>query len=170
MTHVMFAELFDDHAGPLRHYLARRVGVDVADDLVSETFLTAMRVQDSYDSARGSVVGWLYGIATNLLRGHVKREMRMLRTAERYGIDVRSAEELDNVVVARIDAQSHLRRLARELSRLSAEDRDLLLLTSLAGLTTQDAATALGMNPATARSRLHRMRTKLKGVEVGGYA
>jgi RNA polymerase sigma factor (sigma-70 family) len=162
----MFAELFDDHAGSLHRYLARRVGAHVADDLVSETFLTAMRVHDSYDAERGSVVGWLYGIATNLLRGHLKRELRMLRAAERYGIDVATAEALETVVVARLDAQSHLRRLAGELARMSTEDRDLLLLTSLAGLSVQDAADALRMNPATARSKLHRLRQKLKGAPV----
>ncbi|MEU0881571.1 sigma-70 family RNA polymerase sigma factor [Lentzea sp. NPDC005914] len=162
----MFAELFDEHAQPLHRYLARRVGVDVADDLVSETFLAAMRGKQNYDAARGSVVGWLYGIATNLLRGHAKREVRLLRTAERYGIDLGVAETLEHTVVARIDARSHLRLIAAELARMSAADRDLLLLVSLAGLSVQEAAEALGLNPGTARSRLHRLRAKLKELEL----
>ena len=161
----MFAELFDEHAQPLHRYLARRVGVDVADDLVSETFLAAMRGKEKYDAARGSVVGWLYGIATNLLRGHAKREVRLLRTAERYGIDLGVAETLEHTVVARIDARSHLRRISGELARMPGADRDLLLLVSLAGLSVQEAAEALGLNAGTARSRLHRLRAKLKEVE-----
>jgi RNA polymerase sigma factor (sigma-70 family) len=162
----MFAELFDEHAQPLHRYLARRVGVDVADDLVSETFLAAMRAEEAYDPARGSVVGWLYGIATNLLRGHAKREVRLLRTAERYGVDLGVAETLEHTVVTRIDARSHLRLIAGELARMPQADRDLLLLVSLAGLTVQDAAEALGLNAGTARSRLHRLRTKLKELEL----
>ncbi|WP_143466584.1 RNA polymerase sigma factor [Lentzea kentuckyensis] len=161
----MFAELFDEHAHPLHRYLARRVGVDVADDLVSETFLAAMRGKENYDPERGSVVGWLYGIATNLLRGHAKRETRLLRTAERYGVDVGVADSLEHTVVARIDSRSHLRRIARELAKMSDVDRDLVLLVSLAGLSVQEAAEALDMNPGTARSRLHRLRAKLKEVE-----
>ncbi|MFI6093961.1 RNA polymerase sigma factor [Lentzea sp. NPDC051213] len=163
---VMFAELFDEHAGPLHRYLARRVGVDVADDLVSETFLAAMRGKQGYDPERGSVVGWLYGIATNLLRGHAKREVRLLRTAERYGIDLAVAESLEHTVVSRIDARSHLRLIAGELAKMSDGDRDLLLLVSLAGLTVQEAAQALDVNASTARSRLHRLRTKLKELEL----
>jgi RNA polymerase sigma factor (sigma-70 family) len=162
----MFAELFDEHAQPLHRYLARRVGVDVADDLVSETFLAAMRGQDAYDPERGSVVGWLYGIATNLLRGHAKRETRLLRTAERYGVDLGVAETLEHTVVTRIDARSHLRLIAGELAKMQQTDRDLLLLVSLAGLSVQEAAEALGMNAGTARSRLHRLRTKLKELEL----
>lgn len=162
----MFAELFDEHAEALHRYLARRVGVDVADDLVSETFLVAMRGTNGYDPDRGSIVGWLYGIATNLLRGHAKREVRLLRVAERYGVNVEVAESMESAVVTRIDAKEHLRRISSELSRMSAADRDLLLLVSLAGLSVQDAAEALGLNAATARSRLHRLRAKLKEVEL----
>ena len=161
----MFAELFDEHAHPLHRYLARRVGVDVADDLVSETFLAAMRGQETYDPMKGSVVGWLYGIATNLLRGHAKRETRLLRTAERYGVDLGVAESLEHTVVSQIDARSHLRRIARQLAAMSQPDRDLVLLVSLAGLTVGQAAEALDLNPGTARSRLHRLRAKLKEVE-----
>lgn len=162
----MFAELFDQHAGALHRYLARRVGVDTADDLVSETFLTAMRAKDGYDPERGSVVGWLYGIATNLLRGHARREVRLLRTAERYGVNVEIAESMESSVITRVDAGEHLRRISRQLAKMSNTDRDLLLLVSLAELSVQDAAEALGMNPATARSRLHRLRAKLKEVEL----
>ncbi|WP_082373046.1 RNA polymerase sigma factor [Nocardia sp. NRRL S-836] len=162
----MFAELFDEHAGPLHRYLARRVGVDVADDLVSDTFLTAMRGEDGYDPGRGSVVGWLYGIATNLLRGHAKREVRLLKTAERYGVTLAVAESLESTVVSRIDARSHLRLIAGELARMPEADRDLVLLVSLAGLEVREAAEALGLNAATARSRLHRLRAKLKEVEL----
>ncbi|MDX8031653.1 sigma-70 family RNA polymerase sigma factor [Lentzea sp. BCCO 10_0856] len=161
----MFAELFDEHAHPLHRYLARRVGVDVADDLVSETFLAAMRAKETYDPEKGSVVGWLYGIATNLLRGHAKRETRLLRTAERYGIDLGVAETLEHTVVTRIDARAHLRRIAGALAKMQNSDRDLLLLVSLAGLSVQEAAEALDLNPGTARSRLHRLRAKLKEVE-----
>lgn len=161
----MFAELFDEHAHPLHGYLARRVGADVADDLVSETFLAAMRGKEGYDPEKGSVVGWLYGIATNLLRGHAKRETRLLRTAERYGVDLGVAESLEHTVITRIDSRSHLRRIARELARMAEADRDLVLLVSLAGLTVQQAAEALDLNPGTARSRLHRLRAKLKEVE-----
>ncbi|NUT96141.1 MAG: hypothetical protein HOY78_29345, partial [Saccharothrix sp.] len=39
---AVFGRLFDEHAGSLHGYLARRVGDQVADDLVSETFLVAL--------------------------------------------------------------------------------------------------------------------------------
>jgi RNA polymerase sigma-70 factor (ECF subfamily) len=48
-----------------------------ADDLVAETFLVALRRWGSYDPAQAPVRGWLYGIATNLPRNHLRQ--RQLR-------------------------------------------------------------------------------------------
>jgi hypothetical protein len=57
-----FARLFDTHARALHGYLAGRVGVDVADDLVAETFLVALRRRAGYDPTQAPIRGWLYGI------------------------------------------------------------------------------------------------------------
>ncbi len=42
-----FAALFDRHAAAVHRYLGRRVG-DLADDLLSETFLIAFRRRSAY--------------------------------------------------------------------------------------------------------------------------
>ncbi|MFG1809348.1 RNA polymerase sigma factor [Streptomyces sp. NPDC049040] len=38
-----FAELYDRHAADLHRYVTRRLGADLADDVVGETFLIAFR-------------------------------------------------------------------------------------------------------------------------------
>src|SRR5262245_62383479 len=78
-----FARLYDDHAAGLHRYLARRVGEHTAYDLVSETFLVAFRQRSGYDPERAGPRAWIYGIATNLLRRHVRQEIRGLRAVER---------------------------------------------------------------------------------------
>lgn len=152
-----FAALFDSHASALRGYLAGRVGVDTADDLVAETFLIALRKRTDYDPATASVRGWLYGIATNLLRNHTRTELRKYRATERLSAE--AVQSHDACVAAQVDAQ---RQLARALPRLSEQERDLLLLTSWAGLDPSEIATALNLSASTVRSRLHRVREKLQ--------
>ncbi|MGH3409678.1 MAG: RNA polymerase sigma factor, partial [Streptosporangiaceae bacterium] len=49
-----FAVLYDRHAAALHRYAGRRVGDDVADDLVAATFLAAFRGRGRYDLARAS--------------------------------------------------------------------------------------------------------------------
>ncbi|MEU7478165.1 sigma-70 family RNA polymerase sigma factor [Lentzea sp. NPDC042327] len=157
-----FTALFDTHAPALRGYLAGRVGLDTADDLVAETFLVALRRRGAYDPAQAPVRGWLYGIATNLLRNHVRTELRGYRATERLHTETEHSH--DAQVAARVDAQ---RQLARALPRLSAQERDLLLLTSWAGLDPSEVATALNLPASTVRSRLHRVRTKLQALLTG---
>lgn len=163
-----FARLFDEHARPLRGYLAGRVGVHAADDLVAETFLVAMRRRATYDPSQAPIRGWLYGIATNLARTHLRQEIRGYRaTARAHSLhEAGTTQAHDGLVAERVDAQRHTRRLADALAGLSEPDREVLLLTSWAGLEPVEVAAALGVPASTVRSRLHRVRQKLQALLV----
>ncbi|OQO94133.1 RNA polymerase subunit sigma-70 [Saccharomonospora piscinae] len=155
-----FERMFDRHVRPLHRYLARR-SRDVADDLVAETFLVAWQRRQHYDPSRGSARSWLYGIATNLLRRHVRQEVRGLRATARSG-DAGAAEGHEGRVADRLDAQARARGLAGALAELDPGDRDVLLLTSWAGLDSAEVAEALDIPVGTVRSRLHRVRRRLR--------
>ncbi|OKI31449.1 RNA polymerase subunit sigma-70 [Saccharothrix sp. CB00851] len=157
----IFGHLFDRHSRPLHRYLARRVG-DLADDLVGETFLIAFQTRAGYDPGRGTARSWLYGIATNLLRRHVRQEVRGLRAAARAAGSAAGAEDHDNRVADQVDASARARLLAGALVALEPGDRDVLLLTSWAGLDSNEVAEALGIPVGTVRSRLHRVRQRLR--------
>lgn len=154
----IFGWLFDSHAAALRHYMVRRIGETAADDLVSETFVVALNQRHRYDPARAAVRSWLYGIATNLMRRHVRDEVRRLRVAA----DTTDTPSHAGRVAERVDAQTAARRLAGALADLSSGDRDVLLLISWAGLDTTEVAEALGIPVGTVRSRMHRVRKQLR--------
>jgi len=82
-----FAALFDRHAPALYRYIARRLGPDAADDLVSEAFLIAFRRRGSFDGSQSDARPWLYGIVTNLIGRHRRDEVRFLRAIARTGTD-----------------------------------------------------------------------------------
>ncbi len=159
----VFGMLFDAHAAPLQRYLARRVGTETAHDLVAETFLVALRRRETYRPEAGTARAWLYGIATNLLRHHVRTETRALNATARLAAagETFSAGH-DGRVVERVDAQHRAAQLAGALAELSEPDRDTLLLVSWAGLEPGEVAEALGIPPGTVRSRLHRIRRWLR--------
>ncbi|CAL9539897.1 ECF RNA polymerase sigma factor SigW [Actinosynnema sp. ALI-1.44] len=158
---LVFGRLFDRHARPLHRYLARRVG-DLADDLVGETFLVAYQTRGGYDPERGTARSWLYGIATNLLRRHVRQEVRGLAAAARAAGSTAGQEDHGGRVADRVDAAARARLLAGALAGLDPGDRDVLLLTSWAGLDSNEVAEALGIPVGTVRSRLHRVRRRLR--------
>lgn len=157
-----FGRLFDEHAEALHHYLARRIGTSAAEDVVAETFLAALRGRRGYDPARAGVRAWLYGIAANLLRHHVRGEVRALRATARLAYQTGVGEDHAEAVSARVDAQQRVGQLAAALAELTPGDREVLLLTSWAGLTAGEIGAALDIPAGTVRSRLHRVRRWLR--------
>jgi RNA polymerase sigma-70 factor (ECF subfamily) len=82
-----FAVLYDRHHQAIHRYIARRLGRDRADDLMSETFLIAFGRRDHYDLSYSSARPWLFGIATNLIGQHRRAEDRFWRLIARTGVD-----------------------------------------------------------------------------------
>jgi len=157
-----FAEVYDRHADVIHAYLARRVGTVVADDLNSETFLLAFRLRARYDLARADARPWLYGIATNLVRRHRRTENAGYRALARTGVDPMAGLDHAEEVVLRLTAQVEGRVVAAALARLTAKERDVLLLFAWTGLSYEQIAEGLDIPIGTVRSRLNRARERLR--------
>jgi RNA polymerase sigma factor (sigma-70 family) len=158
-----FAALFDRHHRRIYAYAARRLGTGLADDIAAETFLIAFDRREDYDRTRADAAPWLYGIAANLIARHARAEARHLRALARTGaMDV--VEWDGDALAGRLDAAAVRGRLAEALAALPATEREMLLLVAWAGLSCQDAATALDVPAGTARSRLHRARTQMRAA------
>lgn len=162
----LMRSMYDDHAGSLLAYLARRVGRELAEDLLAETFRAAIESYSGFDSARGTEKGWLFGIATNTLRRHWRTERRRLLAFDRSAS--RTAQHFDPLigtadgVADRVDAETDAARLLKAVVDLPADDRDLLCLSGWERLNSTEIGQALGIAPATVRSRLHRIRRDLR--------
>ncbi|MBB4914874.1 RNA polymerase sigma factor [Streptosporangium saharense] len=162
----VFAEIFRRHAPEIKRFVIRRLGLDDAEDVVAETFLTAFRQRGRYDLARHSALPWLYGIATNLVGRHKRTEARQLNLLARTGVDP-VTEPFTSRSDERLSAQAVQRNLAAALVALPAGHRDVLLLVTWGGLTYTETAEALGIRVGTVRSRVNRARAKIR-EELGG--
>jgi RNA polymerase sigma-70 factor (ECF subfamily) len=158
-----FAELFERHFADVHRYAARRLGDTIADDIAAETFLAAFRQRDRYARDRGPVRGWLFGIAANLIGRHRRTEVRAFRTWARAARDPVLGCHAEQVTdQAGADALGP--RLAGVLARLSAGDREVLLLVAWGELSYDEVAAALGIPPGTVASRLNRARRKIRAA------
>jgi RNA polymerase sigma-70 factor (ECF subfamily) len=144
-----FDQIFERHFDAVYRYLARRVGADIGADLASETFVRAFEGRRRYDARRGEVRGWLFGIASNLLRRHYRDEERRLRAFAQLPSPASERPELDG-------------RVAASLAALPPDERDVLLLFAWADLRYEEIAAALDAPVGTVRSRLHRARKRLR--------
>src|SRR6266851_3589483 len=77
------------------------------------------------------------------------------------------AEDLGDRIADQVTAQQLRPRLVACLSGLPRRDRELLLLVAWAELSYADAATALGISVSAVRSRLNRIRVRVR-KELGG--
>jgi len=161
-----FATIFDRHADEILRYAHARLGPDLAEDVTAETFLTAFRRRDSYDTDRADARPWLYGIAIRLIGKHRRAEGRYRRMLQVVPPD-RLDEDLGDRSADRVTAQQLRPRLAEVLGGLRAQDRELLLLIAWAGLSYEEAAQALGLTTAAVRSRLNRIRIRTRRA-LGG--
>jgi RNA polymerase sigma factor (sigma-70 family) len=159
-----FAVLFDRHAIAVHRYLARRIGVTAADDLLAQTFLVAYERRSNYDRSRPDARPWLYGIATNLLRRHQRDEVRQYQAWARTGVDPVLADCHAQRVAERADADAWSGRLAAALADLKPADREVLLLFAWCELSYPEIAEALDIPVGTVRSRLHRARRAVRAA------
>ena len=158
--------MYDEHAASVFAYLARRVGRELAADLLAETFRVAIESLPNFDPSRGNEKAWLFGISTNLLRRHWRTERRRLLALERSAS--MSEQHIDPLlgmaegVAQRVDAETDAARLLAAVVDLPADDRDLLLRSGWERLNSTQIGQALGVPPATVRSRLYRIRADLR--------
>lgn len=154
-----FTEVHDRYFADIYRYIAGRLGAQAAEDVAAETFLVAFDRRRTFDATRGELRAWLFGIATNLVSRHRRKEARHYRALSR--LDPREAAEgHENRVVDAVVAA----RVGKALSRLSTGERDVLLLIALGELGYAEVAEALGISPGTVGSRLNRARKKLNPV------
>jgi RNA polymerase sigma-70 factor, ECF subfamily len=154
-----FTEVHDRHFAAVYRYVAGRLGAQAAEDVAAETFLVAFDRRKTFDATRGDLRAWLFGIATNLVSRHRRKEARHYRALSRLEAP-RPAEGHENRVLSAIAAG----QLGQALAQLSAGERDVLLLVALGELGYAEVAEALGISPGTVGSRLNRARKKLTPV------
>ncbi|WP_245979640.1 RNA polymerase sigma factor [Gryllotalpicola protaetiae] len=165
-----FGELYDRHARTVHRYAARRAGVQVADDVMAETFLVAFEKRGAFDTDQVDARPWLLGIATTLLRKHARLEAKAWRALVAADAATILAADPMAALGDTLDAAAAVRRIAGAVRRLRDGDRDALLLYAWGDLDYEGVAGALGIPIGTVRSRLNRARTKLRAAFDAGDA
>lgn len=155
-----FGEIFERHYDAIARYARRRVGEATGEEIAARTFMIAFEKRHRFDPAATSARPWLYGIATNLIRHHVRDERTHL--AARRRLLVQPVEPDPNQDVVKLDAQRLRGELQDALLDLSRGDRDAFLLNVLAELTYEEVAASLAIPVGTVRSRIHRARKQLR--------
>jgi RNA polymerase sigma-70 factor (ECF subfamily) len=150
------------HMEPVHRFLlSLQATPEDAEDALQECFVSAWRAAATYQGA-GSARGWLFSIARNALRRqHRKRvgEPAEWESFEQLGVQAGWGEASD--FSARFEIEDEL---SWALEHLPHEEREVVVLRDLHGLSGEEAAEALDLSVAAMKSRLHRGRLRMMAV------
>jgi RNA polymerase sigma-70 factor (ECF subfamily) len=136
-----WAQLYREYAPPVLRYLKAR-GAHEPEDLLGEVFLQLVRNLPGFEGDERDFRAWVFMIAHNRLVDEVRASGR--NPSEPVPHDVLG--ELSATGHAEEDAMQRLgeQEVLRTLSRLTADQRDVLFLRFFARLTAEEVARVLG--------------------------
>jgi len=140
------------HHAELRGWLRQRTGVAaLADDLLQELFLKALRQGDKFCSVQDARA-WLFAVARNTLADHLRVARDTVELPDDLATPADEPEAVDSLSAC----------LPRVLSELDAQDREAITLCDLEGMAQADYARAKGLTLSAAKSRIQRARVRMK--------
>lgn len=160
-----FEEIYRRFAGPVGAMIYRRLGdTALTEDLVAETFVIALSALRRYRGRAGLRL-WLFGIASHLVNGRIRRLRRdrhlMQRLfAARPQVAAETVSDLQRKE-AQEEVRSQLALTRRLILELPPNQQAVLTLCCLEGLSEAEAAASLQIRPGTVKSRLSRGRKRL---------
>jgi RNA polymerase sigma-70 factor (ECF subfamily) len=153
-----FERCYAEHAEPLLRFIAFRVGDrEIAEDVVADTFERVLRSKARFDPRKSSEKTWIYGIALNLVRDHVRREQVAARAFEQAAVTAGGASGQ-----AAPELISDRDEVRRALMVLPEAEREVVALRFGADLTMPEIAKVIGEKLSTVEGRLYRGLNKLR--------
>ncbi|MFF0342930.1 RNA polymerase sigma factor [Kribbella sp. NPDC004875] len=161
--HFALGELFDRYADDVRAFAFRRTASwSTADDVVQATFLNTWRRFERHPPGpltAPSARGWLLVVAGNECRTLARTANRMRNLVDRLPGPVPGDDHAPDVA-RRLDDELRMSAIRRAVAKLPRHERETLELVVWSGLTTSEAAEALGVPVGTVKARLHRTRQR----------
>ncbi|MFT3692034.1 MAG: RNA polymerase sigma factor [Kofleriaceae bacterium] len=153
--------LFERHVDAVYRFIAQMRGADpqAVDDLVQATFIAAFQSIGTYRGPK--LLSWLFGIATNILRSYVRKEISVKRVALALVAEPEPA--------AARGPLPELVQLREAVDRLPRKLREVIVLVDLEGREGSEVAEALRISESAVWRRLAAARAALR-EQLGGDA
>jgi RNA polymerase sigma factor (sigma-70 family) len=154
------ALLFHRHHRPLYGFLFQMTRQkEASEDMLQNVFYRMLRSRHTF-TWDGDFKTWMYFIARNVIKDHVKKSSRdpgfhdMNELAERIGADVRTDEQ--------IERKLEVKAVQRAMGSLSQDSREVLILSRFQELRHEEIARVLDISVGAVKVRIHRAINQLK--------
>jgi RNA polymerase sigma-70 factor, ECF subfamily len=165
-----FLEFYRRYQGPVYRFALQMSGqAEIAEEVTQDVFMVVMGSAKKYDSERGSIAAYLYGVARNFVLRRLEQERPYVTTLDDPEREYAGVAARDPDPLADLTRNERIDSLRRAVLALPPAYREVVVLCDLHELDYAEAATALDCAIGTVRSRLHRARAllteKMQGEE-----
>ncbi len=159
ITKEEFCRLYGEHKDKLYRYALYRLGnPEDAEDAVSDAVLAAWqsiaKLRD--ENAFGS---WIFSILANTCNSHIKK---MIKNREKLDRAKSAEETLGDLSGTAYVPGSLSTELSEAMSILSDEERSIVLLSVIGGLSSKEIAKTTDLTAGAVRSKLSRSLAKMR--------
>jgi RNA polymerase sigma factor (sigma-70 family) len=157
-----FATFYDKHIDAVYRFVYFRVGQkrEVAEDLTSDIFMSALEAFDRFDPARGEKA-WIMTIARNKVINHWRDRK------ENVDIDDVAFTLVGEEGMETATSRDETATLKKAMDELKAPERSLIEKKYLLGYHYEEIAESIGKKAGAVRVETHRAMKKLKGYLKG---
>jgi RNA polymerase sigma-70 factor, ECF subfamily len=152
-------------AGIYRFALQMCGSEGIAEDVTQEVFMTLVRRESQiFDSSRGTLAAYLYGIARNQVLRRLEKERHFVALVEDTTEEGGAATDhpfTTHDPLAELARHELIASVQQAVLSLPAHYREVVVLCELHEMSYAEASAALGCAVGTVRSRLHRARALL---------
>ena len=162
LCNVELAEIYSAYYLPIYRFIFRQVGdVEISRELSSEVFHRMLKVSKDDDEFIQRLAPWLYCTARNLVIDHYRRQQYRYHLPLNEDI-IESAHNTAEMAELRISVD----QIREALQRLTPDQRQVILLKFMEGLSNQEVAEALSKPVGAVKSLQHRALTNLRHLLV----
>lgn len=158
-----FAQIYRRRQGSIYRFVVQMCGSRVvAEDVTQDVFIFLMREAQAFDSEKGSLNGFLIGVARNLVLRRLRGDQALVSLADDSEDDsIFDQPALEQSPLEEITRSETIENVRRAILSLPAKYREVVVLCDLQEMSYVETAEVLGCAIGTVRSRLHRARTLL---------
>lgn len=158
-----FNACYERHQGAIYRFAWHMSGNEAnAEEVTQEVFLRLIDDPRKYDPAKGSLAGYLFGIARNIMSRQFESTRLDLPLMDEELASDEAALATEPDPLGEMDRQERLEQLHKSVLALPQPYREVLVLCELEEMSYPDAAAVLKCPEGTVASRLHRARALLK--------
>ena len=146
---------------PVYRYVRFKVSdPHISEDITSEVFVRVLEALKRGKVWRTTPDAWIFGIARNVVADHYRQKSRRTEVM----LDERLAMPEEESPAQQVAVAEQHEELAQAITLLTDEQRDVILLRFMEGLSIKDVAEILNKTPGAVKGLQHRALRVLSGA------